>query len=850
MTGFGEVNLTNCDREPIHIPGSIQPHGALIACDPMATTILRHSANAAGMLGISPNLNGADLNDVLGPRVAHEIRSALTRARGGPKAASILACRLDNGVVVDMAVHLFKANAIIEFELAGDTINEPLELARTMITRIARINTIDRLVRETARLVRAALGYDRVMIYQFGHDEAGKVMSEARRPDLESFLGQYFPAADIPQQARALYLKNTIRVISDVNFSPVPVLPVLDASGEPLDLSYAHLRSVSPIHCEYLRNMGVGASMSVSIVVDGALWGLIACHHYDRRVLTLPQRIAVEMLGDFFSLHLNVLIHRETLETAQAARNALDRFLRDAAKADDINHALREALPDFSQLIPSDGVAMWLDGELTALGSTPPNDAILNIARFAETVVDNGVWATHKLSVALPEAIDYADRVAGLLVVPLSQRPRDYLLLFRKELVQTLKWAGNPDKTYETGPLGDRLTPRKSFDIWKETVRGQSAPWTAQERQFAEAARGALVEVILHNSELLADERARADVRLKVLNDELNHRVKNILAVIRSLVSQSAKDGDELEAYVAVLRGRIQALSLAHDQVVRGDGGGAIGSLLEAELAPYRDGSRTITVAGPVVWLDARAYSIMALVLHELSTNAAKYGALSVSGSQLSVTWRLDDAGSCHIAWVERGGPLVRPPNRQGFGSTLIDRSIPFDLGGESRIAYDPQGVSGAFRIPTRFVAPGPKESVSPQKNAPDPDAVPTSLSGRTVLVVEDQMLIALDLVEMLEDAGMIVFGPAASVQEALELLATAPPDIAILDVNLGDETSGTIARTLSAVGTPYLFSTGYDEKGGVLSDFPDVPIVRKPYDQRAMFGEIRKILARYAGNT
>src|ERR1041384_5226886 len=148
------------------------------------------------------------------------------------------------------------------------------------------------------------------MVYQFEADGSGKVVSEAKRPDLESFLGQYFPATDIPQQARALYLKNTIRIISDANFERIPVMPVLDVSGEPLDLSFAHLRSVSPIHCEYLRNMGVGASMSISIINDGELWGLIACHHYSPRVLPMAMRIAAEMFGEFFSLHLNALSHR------------------------------------------------------------------------------------------------------------------------------------------------------------------------------------------------------------------------------------------------------------------------------------------------------------------------------------------------------------------------------------------------------------------------------------------------------------------------------------------------------------------------------------------------------------
>ena len=322
-------DLTNCDVEPIHIPGSIQPHGCLLACDMSATTIVRHSANAQAMLGVEGDLNGRLLNEVTGKVLAHDIRNALSRSQDG-RSALLFGKHTVGGRRFDIAVHRFKGNAIVELEPAEDEVAEPLELSRAMLGRIASISTTERLVSESARLIQAMLGYDRVMIYQFGPDGAGKVVSEAKRPQLESLLGQYFPASDIPQQARVVYLKNTIRIISDADFQRIPVLPVIDASGEPLDLSFAHLRSVSPIHCEYLRNMGVGASMSISVIVDGELWGLIACHHYGPRTLSMAQRVAAEIFGEFFSLHLNALRHKQSLDAATSARSALDALLREA----------------------------------------------------------------------------------------------------------------------------------------------------------------------------------------------------------------------------------------------------------------------------------------------------------------------------------------------------------------------------------------------------------------------------------------------------------------------------------------------------------------------------------------
>ena len=833
------VDLTNCDREPIHIPGSIQPHGCLLACDALAGVILRHSANAAAMLDLVGEINGRRLDDLLGPDAAHEVRNALARAGQSDRAALIFALVLPAGRF-DVAVHRLRSTTIIELEPAAADLGQPLELARAMIGRITAIESTERLVRDTARLIQAMLGYDRVMIYQFGHDGAGKVISEARRSDLESFLGQYFPSSDIPQQARALYLRNTIRIISDVDFKRIAVIPELDPSGEPLDLSFAHLRSVSPIHCEYLRNMGVDASMSISIVVDGALWGLIACHHYSSKTLSMAERMAAEMFGGFFSLHLNALRQKHKLEAATTARRSLDRFLGVAARAANIDEALRGHLREFATLMPCDGIGVWLNGRWTGEGITPPPAHIPALARFAETVADGRIWATHMLASFLPEAEAYAGEASGMLAVPLSQRPRDYLLFFRQEMVRTLDWAGNPEKSYDTGPLGDRLTPRKSFAIWKETVNGQATPWADEDREIAEATRVALVEVVLHHSELMADERAKADVRQRMLNEELNHRVKNILAIIKSLVTQPSRDGQDLESYVDSLRGRIQALAVAHDQVVRGDGGGAISDLVNAELTPYRDPNTTITIDGEPLSLDARAFSVMALVLHELSTNAAKYGALSRPGGALDIRW-LVEAGACVIDWRESGGPPVLPPARQGFGSVLIDRSVPFDLGGESDVSYPPEGMRARFRIPARHISVAKAPAAAAKPVLPG-GLLDVDLTGARVLLVEDQMLIALDLENILADHGITDVVTASSATDAIRRLQDFAADVAILDVNLGAETSAPVADELIRRGIPFAFATGYGDSAAIPKRFAAVPVVRKPYEARSIIDQVSRL--------
>ncbi|MBJ9976603.1 GAF domain-containing protein [Pseudomonas sp. S75] len=846
MTFDSRVNLTNCDREPIQIPGSIQPHGCLIACDASAGVVLRHSANTPALLGCGEQVNGRTLQAVLGDQVAHDIRNALARTRDASRPALLFAVPLPSGDRFDIAAHRFKGSTIIEFEPATTGATEPIDLARSLIAQLREIDQSPRLFSDSARYLRAMLGYDRVMVYKLGVDGAGQVVAEAKRADLESFMGQYFPASDIPQQARALYLRNPIRLIGDVRFAPVAIEPLLDPSGEPLDLSHAHLRSVSPIHCEYLCNMGVGASMSISVIVDGALWGLIACHHYAPRLLNLGQRAAAEMFGEFFSLHIERLRTRQQLEAAEQVRRSLDTLLRDANQSPDLANFFQARLGEFKSLIACDGIGMSLQGRWSALGHTPSVAAMPDLLRVVQTLAEGRTWASHQLTLVHPAAQDYIEEVCGVLAIPMSQHPRDYLLFFRREVLATLDWAGDPQKTYGTGSLGERLTPRKSFALWKETVQQQSVPWSEHDRQFGEAIRAAIVEVALHNSELLANERSKADVRQRMLNEELNHRVKNILSLIGALVAHPAPEHQTLHDYVSKLRGRIQALSLAHDQVVRGDGGGGLRSLLEAELSPYCSGAQDIALDGPAVMLDARAYSVMALVLHELATNAAKYGALSRSAGRLRVDWTLDAGGACEIVWHESDGPTVHAPTRSGFGSVLIDRSIPFDLGGTSQLDYRSEGLVGIFGIPARHVTASDDAGRSPTPADPlkQADGFET-LPAVSVLIVEDQLVIAVGLEQILADAQLEDVRTAASVPEALRLIEDRAPDVAVLDVNLGSSTSMPIAEELARRSVPFLFATGYGDTLSIAEHLRDVPVVRKPYDSASILGTLRRLLAR-----
>jgi CheY-like chemotaxis protein len=264
-------------------------------------------------------------------------------------------------------------------------------------------------------------------------------------------------------------------------------------------------------------------------------------------------------------------------------------------------------------------------------------------------------------------------------------------------------------------------------------------------------------------------------------------------------------------------------------------GAGALRSLIDAEAAAFLAAQMDrVIVEGPPILLNPQAYSTMALVMHELVTNSAKYGSLSDSG-RVRIAWKLDERGDLLFHWRESGGPPVKAPTRKGFGSTIIDRSIPYDLGGEAHIDYKPHGVEANFRIPARHVSEARDHSgpaITFARSEPGkPDAAPEPvIEGRTVLLVEDSLIIALDAEDILKRLGALHVATAGTVEQALEAIDTAMPWLGILDVNLGDHTSFAVADRLRALDIPFLFATGYGEQAQLPDDHKDTIVLQKPY--------------------
>lgn len=834
--------LTECDREPIHHIAAVQGFGGLIALDAQ-DRVAHASANVARLLGLaeSPAV-GTPIADILAPEACAVVAQAFADLVQPDLPARRFGLDLSGGAALfDCALHKSCGLSIIEFEPhARSDFADHVSLIVPVIAQLEQAASVTTLCDTAARLVRQMTGYDRVMVYRFQPDDSGEVIAEDRDGALEPFLGLRYPASDIPQQARELFRRNRFRIIADMDADAVPIIPALGPEGEPLDLSMSMLRAHSQMHLAYMRNMGVGASLAIAIVRHDRLWGMISCHHREPRLPPYSLRTVAELLSQTFSLMLDRILVTQADTMRERARLLNEQLLLRLAGG----VRLADSLPLIEELlqgtIQHDGISLFADGEYRATGEAPDETQFRNLAPLLSSTLGGGTHATARLADQVPEAADFSARATGALVLPLSRGTRDSLVLWRRPLERTVTWAGNPAKA--AAAPGELLQPRASFAAWQETVWGYSAEWSPEECEIAARLRRTLIEVVLRMSEDLTRERTRAAEKQDLLIAELNHRVRNILGLIRALVSQSQAEALSVPGFAAIIGGRIAALATAHDNITDKNWGPAsLARLIEGELAPYCGGNRArFKLVGDDVLVTPEAYTILALVVHELATNSAKYGSLSARSGTVEVTLARTAFGDLSLRWREVGGPPVTAPTRHGFGSTIITRSIPHDLQGEADMRYRLGGVEGDFLVPARHLAapePGTRRAAPPEPLR-DPANVPAVAPAR-VLVVEDSIIIALDTEENLKRLGVPEVRLESSVAGALAAIVEQRPEFAIIDFNLGGESSEPIADALRAAGIRFVLATGYAEGGGGFERLGAAAVLRKPYGMT----EIEKLL-------
>lgn len=551
-----KVDLTNCDREPIHVPGSIQPHGAMLVLSEPELLIVQVSENTHEHFGITPDeLLGQPLARLMGIEEIERLREDVLRTEleATPRYLPPLAMGMA-GTVFERILHRYHEVLILECEPRQQGAGTQLDLypqLKVSLTRLERTSSVREFCQRAAEQVRAFTGYDRVMVYKFMGDDSGSVIAEDKRENLESFLGLHYPASDIPKQARTLYLKSWLRFVVDVNVEPVPLRPVLNPqTTAPLDMSHAVTRSTSPIHREYLHNMGVRASLSISLVKDGKLWGLVACHHYSAaKNLSHDQRMACEFLAHLLSLQMASKEIVEDHEYAVRINQTHARLVEVLAKEELFWwRGLNDAGDDLARYVEASGVAIC-GQQVRLFGRTPDEAQVRELVTWLKENSDADVFATNRLPELYPE-MD-ANVASGLLAAHVSKRLGECVLWFRPAEVTVVNWAGDPNKPVTVGEHGARLTPRQSFALWQETVENKSAPWKAVEIEAARMLRRSIFEVVMRRAEELAklnEELERSNSDLDSFAYIASHDLKEPLRGIHNFSHFLLEDyGDKLD---------------------------------------------------------------------------------------------------------------------------------------------------------------------------------------------------------------------------------------------------------------------------------------------------------------
>lgn len=518
------IDLTNCDREQIHIPGLIQPHGVLFVLQELKLEIIQVSSNSHAAIGRQPEeLLGKPLSDLLNPKQIKLIQQCLTEDFESINPLDLSIKQRNKLIYFEGIVHRLESVIILELErkkAKGKTdFFGFYHQVKGVITRIQKAPTLLEMCQLAVKEVRRITGFDRVMVYQFDAAGAGRVIAEDT--DRETpYLDLHYPPSDIPKQARHLYTINWLRLIPDVNYQPVPLIPANNpVTNRPLDLSRSVLRSVSAIHREYLQNMDVTASMSISLIQDGQLWGLIACHHSSVKYVPSNIRTVCEFIGQVMSVELANKEVSEDIDYKMQLKSLQTQFVEALSQAEYFLDGMVELKSQLLNLVNATGAVICSGTRCIRVGETPSEEEVHALLNWIKPHFHDSLFETRSLLLNYPAAESFKAIASGVLALEISKVHHNYILWFRPEEIQTVNWGGNPNKPVEVAEDGTlRMSPRKSFDLWQETVRGCALPWKPCEIEAVAELRGLIVGIVLRQ----AEELAAMNFELQRSNEELD----------------------------------------------------------------------------------------------------------------------------------------------------------------------------------------------------------------------------------------------------------------------------------------------------------------------------------------
>ncbi|NET58029.1 MAG: GAF domain-containing protein [Symploca sp. SIO2E6] len=521
-----DINLTSWESEPINLSAQIQSHGVLLVLEEPELKILQVSNNTSSIFGISPeNMLDKTLEDLLDPFQVDRIRAGLTNDLDFINPSKVwVRKRGDDYVVFDSIFHRNSDGLLIlELEPAISQESIPFlsfyHLARASINQLQSTSTLRDFCQIIVKEVRKVTGFDRVMLYKFDEDGHGAVIAEEKLESLEPYLGLHYPESDIPKVARKLFSSNWIRLIPDAQGKSVEIFPAYNPiSQRPLDLTHSTLRSASSCHLEYLHNMGVGASLTISLIKDQKLWGLIACHHQTPKYVPYELRKACEFLGRVIFSEISAREETEDYDYRMKLTYIQSILVEYMSQAENFIDGLVKHEPNLLDLTTAQGAAVCFGNDCTVIGETPTEEDLGFLLQWLKKNITQEVFYTDSLPQLYSDAEKFKDVASGLLAIAVSER--NYVLWFRPEVIQTVNWGGDPSKAFETKHLEGRvsLSPRKSFELWKQTVRLKSLPWKQVEIKAALELRKALINLILRQADELAQlaqdlERSNAELK-------------------------------------------------------------------------------------------------------------------------------------------------------------------------------------------------------------------------------------------------------------------------------------------------------------------------------------------------
>lgn len=689
-----DIALTTCDLEPIHIPGSIQPYGVMLIANPGSGEIVGYAGEDPALAG----LLGKPIEEVLGQSHAAVVESlprtgiqVLGEVPFGGVRNDVVAYASDGCLVVELTPKFDDAAIDATF----------LSQLETLEARLERAASLEDLCNEATRIFQRLTGYSRVMVYRFIDDDAGVVLGESIADDSPSFMRHHFPAWDIPRQARALYVRNKVRVIADVHYRPAPVISA-SSSLTGIDMSDSTLRSVSPVHIQYLRNMGVAASASMSIVKDGVLWGLVACHHHSPRPLSLGTRLACQVMATSLARLIRgreeTELYRERIRLRAREDGILARLGEDRSLAE----FFARSGNDLAEMLRADGFAAVQGADLFRAGHCPDPAQVRAIAEHVRRPTLMRPMATRELAKDYAPAAAFRETASGLLAVTMSTEVPTILMWFRAEQLQTVKWAGNPHENVPHEP-GALLTPRASFEAWSESVHGRSDEWSLAETESAARIVRLLLDsrnnarIRLLNREMTTTLRENESLiaQKDFLLREVNHRVQNSLSLVAAFLKmQSRGASDETRRALEEAESRLMAVSLVHRRLYQDDSVEIIDlsryldELVQELLSAIDENWRRqirLDLAPMLVSTD-RAVSI-GLVVNELLTNVTKY---AYDGRPGPVTVKVEQhRGRLRIVVVDAGKGRGTAVSGTGFGTKMISALVQRL---EGRLDYEDNG--------------------------------------------------------------------------------------------------------------------------------------------------------------